>query len=452
MEGTRRDLSLEDKMAIEGAVRSGGSFCEAPRRIGRRQSVVFPEVARRGGREAHSAVAPQAAHEEGLTWRGPPRKKRKPQSAKRGPSACGHRRFRRGRARPFVTTEIGSRPHLRHGVGRLHMAPGLTPPAARAGTRPRHHILARATGRTRAGVPLNATTNPFEQKGTPVVPIGVVPTGGERDCEGRLPRKARLSAPRVALLIDTENMLSADPAVLVEMAERHGRIHAARAYADWRDPSTHPFAERSLATFVKLEMATRCVSGKNTSDGCLIADAVDLMKKGATDVFVIATADSDFRHLLQKLRSAGSKVVLATNRKNVSFLAPVCDEVLWIPSPGKGEAANARSGTTDKDAEAGVAAEGAVEKPQGTNAAPCLDGLPKRQVDWLVEAWRIAAKDEAGWSPLASIANSLGDRRAELLDRFSGASRLIRAVSASCVFETKNAAGGDWIIRFRGEG
>ena len=74
---TRRNLTLEERMAIEADLRAEGGTCSAARGIGRPACTVSLEIKRNGGHAAYSAAAAQDRADAEAEKRRPPRKRPK---------------------------------------------------------------------------------------------------------------------------------------------------------------------------------------------------------------------------------------------------------------------------------------------------------------------------------------------------------------------------------------
>jgi uncharacterized protein (TIGR00288 family) len=110
---------------------------------------------------------------------------------------------------------------------------------------------------------------------------------------------------RVMLLIDADNV-SVD---VIEQAVRlilkqHGGLHVRRAYC------TAESAVKNQAAFKRLGIKpmVNLAAGKNSTDIALAVDAIDLVLAERPDVVVIASSDSDFAPLVQRLREKGCEV------------------------------------------------------------------------------------------------------------------------------------------------
>lgn len=111
---------------------------------------------------------------------------------------------------------------------------------------------------------------------------------------------------RVALLIDADN-LSGD---VIEQAVEHllklyGAIHFRRAYSSPQKVIEHTELFKRCAIRPMVNVPT----GKNSTDIALAVDAIDLAICESPDVVVIASSDSDYAPLAQRLREKGCRVL-----------------------------------------------------------------------------------------------------------------------------------------------
>ena len=114
-----------------------------------------------------------------------------------------------------------------------------------------------------------------------------------------------MTQDRVMLLIDADN-LSVD---VMEQAVRlllnqHGGLHVRRAYC------TAESAVANQAVFKRLGIKpmVNLAAGKNSTDIAMAVDAIDLVLAERPEVVVIASSDSDFAPLVQRLREKGCVV------------------------------------------------------------------------------------------------------------------------------------------------
>jgi uncharacterized protein (TIGR00288 family) len=114
-----------------------------------------------------------------------------------------------------------------------------------------------------------------------------------------------MTTDRVMLLIDADNV-SVD---VMEQAVRlllnqHGGLHVRRAYCTAESAVANQNAFKRLGIKPMVNLA----AGKNSTDIAMAVDAIDLVLSERPDVVVIASSDSDFAPLVQRLREKGCVV------------------------------------------------------------------------------------------------------------------------------------------------
>ena len=115
-----------------------------------------------------------------------------------------------------------------------------------------------------------------------------------------------MSDERVMLLIDADNVsVDVMEQGLAHLMKEFGAVHVRRAYC------TAESAVKGQAVFKRLSIKpmVNLAAGKNSTDIALAVDAVDLVLAERPDVVAIASSDSDFAPLVQRLREKGCRVV-----------------------------------------------------------------------------------------------------------------------------------------------
>ncbi len=107
------------------------------------------------------------------------------------------------------------------------------------------------------------------------------------------------------LLIDADNVSVdvMDQAVRLVL-QQHGALHVRRAYCTAESAVKHQAVFKHLSIKPMVNLA----AGKNSTDIALAVDAIDLVLAERPDVVVIASSDSDFAPLVQRLREKGCVV------------------------------------------------------------------------------------------------------------------------------------------------
>jgi len=137
-------------------------------------------------------------------------------------------------------------------------------------------------------------------------------------------------SPRLAVLIDAENARAACMPEVMEKVSLLGRPTVCRAYGDWTTPQLTPW-KKILATFaIRPCQQFRHRKGKNSSDGALIMDAMELMYLGQADGFCIVSSDCDFTGLAGRIVEKGLLVYGFGDRLTMPAFVAACDGFYFL--------------------------------------------------------------------------------------------------------------------------
>jgi uncharacterized LabA/DUF88 family protein len=129
--------------------------------------------------------------------------------------------------------------------------------------------------------------------------------------------------PRLALLVDGDNLGPKHASRLLSEAEKLGRVDVRRVYAaascpsEWRTAPGFRFVHSGV--------------GKNAADLLLCIDAMELALSEGIEAFVIASSDGDFTHLALRLRERGLAVVGAGEAKAPVAFRQACTAFVALP-------------------------------------------------------------------------------------------------------------------------
>jgi hypothetical protein len=153
------------------------------------------------------------------------------------------------------------------------------------------------------------------------------------------------SSRRMALFIDFENLVTNtgvsaatfDLRPSLERLLERGKVIFRRAYCDWsRFKEAKAGLHEQGVELIDVPPSTR--AGKNGADMRLVIDALELnYARQHIDTFVIASGDSDFCPLANKLRENDKRVIgLAVKEATSRHFVLACDEFLYLPTSGGG--------------------------------------------------------------------------------------------------------------------
>ncbi len=244
--------------------------------------------------------------------------------------------------------------------------------------------------------------------------------------------KRESSDQRIALFIDFENLvtrtgLSAETFDLqpaLDALLEKGKVVFRRAYADWTrfGPATQRLHDKGVE-LMDVPPSTR--AGKNGADVRLVIDALELCYlREHIDTFVLASGDSDFVPLANKLRENDRIVIgMAVKEATSPLFVKACDEFIYL-RPGQSKR---RDGTKEK------------ERP------------PKEKV--IPEAAREAAaailSRASGPVNPSAIKAAIVRKEPDFDEReygFSSFSRLLEAMEGEGLLRREQGAKGQWYV------
>lgn len=139
-----------------------------------------------------------------------------------------------------------------------------------------------------------------------------------------------MSEPRVAVLIDADNVSGDHASAVLEEAGKQGRVIIRRIYGDWTENAGKKW-KKVLAdlAIVPVQQFQNTV-GKNATDSALIIDCMDLLHHDAAEVFCLISSDADFTRLASRLREAAKTVVGIGQKKTPKPFVNACDRFIFI--------------------------------------------------------------------------------------------------------------------------
>ena len=143
----------------------------------------------------------------------------------------------------------------------------------------------------------------------------------------------------LAILIDIENVSSSSMDRVFQIVQ-HNNISIRRAYGDWSKAGAS-WQEILVKYAIVPRHYFNFVPGKNSSDIALVIEAMELLLTANLDGFCIVSSDSDFTHLVQKIREKGLKIYGFGRQDTSDILQNSCHQFFYIghklPLPIKSE-------------------------------------------------------------------------------------------------------------------
>ncbi len=249
---------------------------------------------------------------------------------------------------------------------------------------------------------------------------------------------------RIALFIDFENLVTNtgisaqtfDLRPALDLLLERGKVIFRRAYCDWsRFREAKAGLHEAGVELVDVPPSTR--AGKNGADMRLVIDALELnYARQHIDTFVIASGDSDFCPLANKLRENDKRVIgLAVKEATSPFFVRACDEFIYLPTGRQG----ARGGEGRERGERGRRQKGRGGGPRPSGTVPPL----AREV--------VAALLARATDPLnpSLIKETMVRKEPDFDERdhgFSTFSRLLQAMEEEGLLKRTQLGGRQWYV------
>ena len=131
---------------------------------------------------------------------------------------------------------------------------------------------------------------------------------------------------KIAVLIDGDNAQSKFIEAMLSEAGKHGKVTVRRIYGDWTDNKLNSWKEKINKYAVRPMQKFAFAKGKNSTDTAMIIDAMDILYSDTVTGFCIASSDSDYTGLAQRIRENGIFVMgIGEAKKTTEAFVNACD-------------------------------------------------------------------------------------------------------------------------------
>jgi len=134
----------------------------------------------------------------------------------------------------------------------------------------------------------------------------------------------------IALLIDAENISPKYIEIIVDEANKYGKINYRRVYGDWTTDQLSAWKGKINEFGLTPVQQNVYTAGKNVSDFTMIIDAMDILYSGKVDAFGLVTSDSDFTKLVTRLREDDMFVFGMGESKTPISLVNSCEAFAYL--------------------------------------------------------------------------------------------------------------------------
>lgn len=251
---------------------------------------------------------------------------------------------------------------------------------------------------------------------------------------------AETRAPRLAVLIDADNVPAGYAEAIFEEIAALGEASVRRIYGDWSAQRLGGWAKKVAALGLVADQQFSNTKGKNASDIGLVIAAMDFLHSGLFDGFVLVSSDSDFTRLAARVREQGLDVYGIGEKKTPEAFRMACKRFIYVENLGSDEQRPAlRAEST------GLAAEPQSDPPART---PGGKEPPAKAIPLIIAAMR-AIDPEGEWYSLGQIGQYITQGAPDFDTRTYGSAKLSDLIKKISRFEVKQGAGSQLLARDR---
>ncbi|MFA5574872.1 MAG: NYN domain-containing protein [Brumimicrobium sp.] len=129
----------------------------------------------------------------------------------------------------------------------------------------------------------------------------------------------------IAILIDGDNAQARLLKETIEEVSKYGKATIRRIYGDWTNQHMNSWKNLINQYSINPIQKFSYTSGKNSTDGALIIDAMDILHSKSVDGFCIVSSDSDYTGLAKRIREEGMFVMGIGEKKTPESFVKSCD-------------------------------------------------------------------------------------------------------------------------------
>lgn len=206
----------------------------------------------------------------------------------------------------------------------------------------------------------------------------------------------------MAVLIDGDNIPSANVKEMMEEIAKYGNPTIKRIYGDWTQPSLTKWKKLLLENAITPIQQYAYTTGKNATDSAMIIDAMDILYSGKVNGFCLVSSDSDFTRLATRLREAGMQVIGIGEKKTPNPFIVACDKFIYI---------EILKAETEEKTESKESNESEVDK------------ITKKEITLIYTTIKDLSDDD-GWAYLGDVGSLLQKKRPNFDSRNYGFEKL----------------------------
>jgi uncharacterized LabA/DUF88 family protein len=248
--------------------------------------------------------------------------------------------------------------------------------------------------------------------------------------------------PRLAVLIDADNVPSSHAEAIFEEIASLGEASVRRIYGDWSSQRLAGWAKKVASLGLVADQQFSNTKGKNASDIGLVIAAMDFLHSGLFDGFVLVSSDSDFTRLAARIREQGLDVFGIGEKKTPEAFRMACKRFIYVENLGAGDEPPAKPAAPPAGAKDALAApEPAAKAVQANTKEP-----PSKVIPLILRAMQ-SIDPEGDWYSLGQLGQFVTQANPDFDTRTYGSAKLSDLLPRTGRFEMRNGPNGNLQVR-----
>ena len=153
---------------------------------------------------------------------------------------------------------------------------------------------------------------------------------------------------KIAILVDGDNAQAKILDKILEEVSKYGKVTIRRIYGDWTIPQMNSWKDLLNDLSFKPIQKFSYTKGKNSTDGSMIIDAMDILHDEMVDGFCIVSSDSDYTGLAKRIREEGVFVMGVGEKKTPDAFVQSCEIFTFCETLLPYEESNTQKSNTSK--------------------------------------------------------------------------------------------------------
>jgi hypothetical protein len=182
---------------------------------------------------------------------------------------------------------------------------------------------------------------------------------------------------KMALLIDGDNAQAKFIEDILAEAGKHGKVTIRRIYGDWTNRHLSSWKDELSKHAIRPMQKFAFSYGKNSTDTAMIIDAMDILHGKQITGFCIASSDSDYTGLAQRIREEGIFVMGIGSAKSTNYaFVNACDLFVYTENLRSEKRVVEKTPEHSEDADTEVVTNTLEVTPAETELESLVDGKP----------------------------------------------------------------------------